>query len=452
MKLVSRIKNCLNWKKKSGLAPDKKENELREFIYLDEVSLRSLLSSLKGEVTDTKTNNKTISSEGKVGGTLGVETPLLAKADLTSHFQTSNSSTIQTSRKATVQSWFAELHKIQDTKLIEIQKHCETAKDLEQLEKEENSSLLMSGIELKRGELIEMRIKLNADQIFKFGTMISEFAGFAEEWPAIAQASMRENSLEEVRGMSKILNRLLTGLIPIRCEAIDYSVIELNGKEYIAHNNYLVDLDIKKRPLIIVAVTEHLAYWKDIRRVLFSDAEFTMLFRIGKQGLQKNWNPIKLGDLFREIAPGMLDQINSATLFPFQSDKHSTLEDTKELLLKNALTIYSKSIFSILSGNIAEEKNSEIENLIDSLKDRATSSEGQRSAFKCLQNHIEKITGIQIKPEQEIKFREAARLTSGLPQFPSLLKNNEQTPNKDSVQNPDNEYRLLDVEVVAIYW
>lgn len=434
------------------MASERKTNVLREFIYLDEVSLRSLLSSLKGEVTDTKTNNKTISSEEKIGGTLGAEVPMIAKAELASHFQTSNSSTIQTSRKATVQSWFAELLKLQGTRLIEIQVDCQKAKDLEQLEKERNASLLAHNEKLKRGELIEMRIKLSADRIFKFGTMISEFTGLAEEWPAMMQASMGENSLEEARGISKFLKRLLTGLIPIRCEAIEYSVIELDGEEYIAHNSYLADLDIKKRPLIIVAVTEHLAYWKDIRRVLFSDAEFTMLCRVGKTGLQNTWNPVKLVDLFKEAVPGMIDQIHSATLLPLQSDMHEPIEEMKERLMKNALSNYSELILSAFPEQISEPQNSEIENLIDRLKTRANSSEGQRSAFKSLQNQIEKITSSKIVPEQEIRFREEARLKSGLPQFPTLMNNNGNASNTQNVQSFESDDRLLDVEVVAIYW
>lgn len=452
MTLLSKIKNCLNWKKNSNLAAEKKTNEIREFIYLDEVSLRSLLSSLKGEITDAKTNNKTISSEEKIEGTLGVETPLLAKAEFGSHFQTSNSSTIQTSRKATVQSWFAELHKLQGIRLIEIQKNCQKAKNLEQLEKEGNASLLAHNEKLKRGELIEMRIRLSADRIFKFGTMISEFAGFAEELPAIMQAGVGQISHEEVRGYSKVLNRLLTGLIPIRCVAIEYSIIKLDGEEYIAHNDVLADLNIKKRPLIIVAVTEHLAYWKDIRRVLFSDAEFTMLCRIGKTGLQSAWNPVKLADLFKEVVPGMIEQIHSATLFPLQSDMHEPIEGMKERLMKNALSNYSELILSAFPEKITEAQNSDIENLIDSLKVRVNSSELQRSAFKCLQNHIEKISGSQIEPEKEIKFREQARLMSGLPQFPSLIKNTENTLVSQNIQSFEKDDRLLDVEVVAIYW
>lgn len=41
-------------KKGAALKPEPTKNDLREFVYLDEVSLRSLLSSLQGDLRDSR--------------------------------------------------------------------------------------------------------------------------------------------------------------------------------------------------------------------------------------------------------------------------------------------------------------------------------------------------------------------------------------------------------------
>ena len=92
--------------------------ELREFVYLDEVSLRSLLSSQKGEITDGVSDQVARSREAEIGAVVNASVATVGGAEVTSRFQTSNSSTLQTSRKATVQSWFRELHQRADIRLI----------------------------------------------------------------------------------------------------------------------------------------------------------------------------------------------------------------------------------------------------------------------------------------------------------------------------------------------
>ena len=106
---------------------------LREFVYLDEVSLRSLLSSQKDGLTDSKSEQNIEALQAQLSSSIGANAPLVASTEMKSSFQTSNSSTIQTSRKATVQSWFGELLKTQDIRLIEVIEgahSCETLNDL----------------------------------------------------------------------------------------------------------------------------------------------------------------------------------------------------------------------------------------------------------------------------------------------------------------------------------
>ena len=79
MKVFDRLKF---WRKSnSGAAPD---NPLREFVYLDEVSLRSLLSSQVGEVKDSTSKQTSDTFGADVGSSVSVGVPQVGKSELTS--------------------------------------------------------------------------------------------------------------------------------------------------------------------------------------------------------------------------------------------------------------------------------------------------------------------------------------------------------------------------------
>jgi len=252
-------------------------HELREFVYLDEVSLRSLLSSQRGGMTDTTSEESVEAREASISGTAGVNPGVLGKAEVNSRFQTTNSSTIQTLRKATVQSWFREFHEITGLRIIEPTAVESRAESVESLPTIEERSLVCPSTELVRGDLVEIKVRLAADPVFHLGTMVSEFTAMAEDYPEMFGVGDALASLEQAKPVNKILQRLLAGLVPIRALALEYTVVEIGGVEYVVHKELTEGLDLPSRPLEIVGVTEHEAYWKDLRRVLFSEAEFIAL-------------------------------------------------------------------------------------------------------------------------------------------------------------------------------
>src|SRR5699024_5959591 len=52
-------------------------------------------------------------------------------------------------------------------------------------------------------------------------------------------------------------------------------------------------------------------YWKDIRRVLFSSGQFKLLCRVTRPGLHETWTPVKVAHLFGDIAPSLVEQIDT---------------------------------------------------------------------------------------------------------------------------------------------
>jgi hypothetical protein len=424
---------------------------LREFVYLDEGSLRSLLSSQKGEVTDTTSEQSVAAHQAELAGTAGFNTAMLAKGDLTSRYQTSNSNTLQTSRKATVQSWFRELHSLPDLRLIEPQSDVPAVADVNKLFAIDNRSIVTPASELRRGDLVEFRVRLAADPVFRFGTLMTEFSGLADDHPILFAANNAFAFLAEMEPVNRILQRLLAGLIPIRARAVDYMAISIGGTEHIAHRDALTCLELETQPLEIVGVTEHLAYWRDIRRVLFSEGEFTMLCRIGRSGLQSTWTPVKLAELFLPFAPDLVEQIDTASRSSLEN-QGGTSVNTNDLLLGEALRSYKEALLIAGDKQLSEDQQLSVEGAIAALQARSGSVSGQRSAFTALYDLLSNLVEAKIDASQDLKLREDARTSSGLPLFPSLSQGMATivggAPASPDAQAP----RLLDVEVVAIYW
>lgn len=293
------------------------KNPLREFIYLDEVSLQSLLSSKNGEMTSSTSTEVSQSVETEMRSSASVAATGIGKAETGSRFQTLNSSTLQTAKKATVQSWFRELDKIPNLRAVETMQQVQAFVDAKEMLACDNRSVCIRGDQFLRGDVVEFRVRLAADPIFHLVTIVSEMKSMAEDYPTMMAGNGGLEQFGELDGISKVLQRLLAGLIPVRAQVMDYVVVEIESHEYLVHVDALKGLEIEHKPLEIGCVTELDAYWKDIRRVLFSDAEFTMLCRVAKKGLKQKWTPVKLADLLGQLAPDLEHQIDDAARIMF---------------------------------------------------------------------------------------------------------------------------------------
>lgn len=425
---------------------------LREFVYLDEVSLRSLLSSQAGGVTDTTSEQKVAADLGELQAKLGSDA-LVGKAEISSRFQTSNSSTLQTLRKATVQSWFREFYNKPGLRMMELIDKVDAFVDLDDLKRCEKASIAVKSDELKRGFLAEFRVNLSADKVFHVDTLVSEFVGMAKDFPRMFEAGNTVVDMGEMEAIGKLLQRLLTGLIPIRGVAVDYCVIDIGGTEYVVHKKAMENLDVDTKPLVIVGVTEHLAYWKDIRRVLFSEAEFTILCRFSKTGLQESWLPVKLADLMRDFAPDIADQLNSASRMTFDRAPAIRNESNSERDFGVALHQYASNLLVTLQKTVEDVNFDAISDMIVSLKQRGGTVSGQRSAFAVIRAKVAAMVGQDVDAEIDAGLREAARNASGLSLFPSQAKAMGTPSDRTTAPTLSaSDERLLDVEIVAMYW
>lgn len=437
-------------------SPNHAPNEpLREFVYLDEVSLASLLASQKGEATENVTAQSQDQLVAEVASKLGAKAPLLPSAEVNSRFQTTNSSTLQTVRKANAQSLFRELHQLTYLRRIQPLDDIVSAKSLLELFDGSHASSVFKSSDLQRGDLVEFRVKLSASWIFQISTMVAEFSDMFDESPALFVEHVRFTDLYDAKNANRIISKLLAGLVPIDGLVSDYSIVQYQGEEYVIHNTAMEGLGLERLPLQIVGVTDHMAYWKDIRRILFAENEFTLLCRIAKSGVQNNWNPIKLADVFKDFAPDLAKQIEeSSKIAMIQSLEKPKQEFIEPNLMRflTGLTRYKELLLERISPSTAHDAARDIDRAISEMKVYAGSAEGQRAAFGEVKSVVEKATGKTFDPAEDLRLREQVRGEFSLPLFPAVSTKQDSNPGSQHKGLEPSLQRLLDVEVVAIYW
>jgi len=454
-----RFKRKFPWigrrKAESEKGPGEAPEPLREFVYLDEVSLGSLLASQKGEITENITSQLGNQQVAETGGKMSANSPVLPSVEINSRFQTTNSNALQTLRKATAQSLFRELHKLPSLRKIQPVEISEAADSLENLFSGQFSHAVHNAKDLMRGDLVEFKVKLSASWIFQISSMVAEFSDMFDESPMLLMEHIKFNDLYQAKNANKIINRLLAGLIPVDGIVSDYIVMQYGSEKFIIHKDITTNIDITFSNLRIVGVTEHLAYWKDIRRILFADNEFTMLCRLSKNGIQNDWNPIKVADIFKDFAPDLAKQIEvSSRTAMLQSAGGQRVQNTDPAVAKLtfALARYRNKFLEKIDHCLTDDQISELDREITSLTVEAFTAEGQRSAFAAARAMIESHTGLTIEPSVDLELRESIRKSLEIPLFPQPSQESPHATELNHAEIQVEEANLLDVEVVAIYW
>ncbi|MFG6476921.1 hypothetical protein ACFXP7_11115 [Microbacterium sp. P06] len=444
-------------KRLSGLAEETKENPpLREFVYLDAVSLHSLLVSQNATIPSEVSQAISRADEAELSGSVAtkVGSELVGgsvQAESSARYQTSNSNSMQSSRKAVIQTLFKELRELPlDFKLATPKDAPAKAKDIQEIAASDDRHLVEPASSFVRGELIEVDVTLAVDPVFKLGAMMTEWSAMADELPAMFGSRGLLGFLRDSEPIMKVLDRFLAGLIPIKATATNYVVAEIGEHEFIVHKAGIDGLDVNVRPLHITGVTEHIGYWKDIRRVLFSGARFTILGRVARDGIHKTWTPVKLADLFSEVAPEFVDQIN-AIRSPSPTDSATGAQRGQQVAFAKALDLYRISMVP------EEETWTDADELAFTvLKARyltgATDASVQRRAFDEVRAAVSQRFQLDaLEPARDLAARQSARSATGLELFPSFAIETQISDEEENGQERPEE-RLIDVEVIAIYW
>ena len=375
------------------------------------------------------------------------------------------------SRKAIIQSSFKDLYDIEHSALtlrpasMVHLPNVDSTLDVERLlGSTEATGLLVDPSTLHRGELLEVEVDLEADPIFRMATIITTFVGLMEDNEGLFRDAVPAQ-LPEIRSVARLLDSLLAGLVPIRGLLADYKWIRLGSRDVLIHQALLrqmpADVLCHAYPAFLVGVAQSDLFWKDIRRVLFSQARYTVFCRLATDGLIDRWSPIKMADVFSgitsdfdEMIRGLGDELMSGFKMGVRSATIGSSADAPSTMLRRdardgelLLRKYAASLARYHKRDIEPSVNEALARGRSRAEDWLGSVDSYRPVFAEVTEGVDASLGVETPPKVAHDLRVQVLRRSSLDETPDL----DGSAASGGQLGPRCE-RFLDSEVIAIYW
>lgn len=404
---------------------------------------------IAAEMTDTHASTlmtETSASYGASGGIL--------RTDASTKSQASDTRTTQVLRKAIVQSTFRDLYlRVRDNLVIapaprdDLAPRFGTAADLRA---DGSRTWVLNPLNLQRGQLIELTVELEAEPLFQARTVVSTFLDvFEQDHARMGGANIP--GLADAAALSRMIENLAAGLVPLRAKAVDYVVIKKpDDTELIVHRDVVANLGstVQSAPLYLVGVATETLFWKDLRNVVFARSEFQVLARIIRPNLQNSWTPLKLVEVLARVAPQFhdaLERMNGTVLDAMVQSAASTDELTQ---LRLVLGEYADLVADALGVDLDPADPG----LLAALEPPSGLQQGSsvkqwRQAMAPVASYVAELAGRPVDPEVAAKLRVLAQMKHGLSPIGEGAASMSST-----LGTAKGKDHLLDTEIIAIYW
>lgn len=422
---------------------------LREFVYMEEDAVISLLASTTGGITEQQTTGQKKRISSSITGNLGTD-----QAGIKSNVGASKEESSEVVRQYVIESNFKELYDMRKDELV-ISDNSELDNDnpsvVSEGDREVDLSVPASDMgELERGNLVEVDVELGSAEVFDYYRVIQAFDDIFETISSSAelreQLDTEDLSSEEIEMLIDLMEILMADLIPIVGTAKNYGVAE--DSETVVEKEWADEEGVDYEELEVVGFVDEDNLWLDPTRVLFDKAEFTVFARVDDPEVQGEWMPMKLLDVVDEVVPGIGDDIKnlpeafsdvdegqgqsldlSEGQAPVQSSLRKDLEEYIEVLEDEFdLSIPEDSLDDIISGII--ESRDDIRGL------------GIDNRLEALRELEESLIGrdFDISVDDDLRRELVTRVWE-----------REEVDLDDSDQSDDEGY-YLEANFVAIYW
>lgn len=446
-------------RKRAAARSDSAGVALREFIYLDDVSVYSLLASRLGPIATEFTDTQARSLNSEISADLSANTGV-ANGRVAASIGSTRSQESQVIRKSIVQTAFKELHDLGVASLLlppERSTPPATGSFAELLAMGEAAEPWIVRPEaLDRGVLVEAEIELESEDVFRVNVVVSTLLHILEENRELF-GNVDHESMLNMRAIARMLETLLTGLVPIRCHLVDYVAVTSDDVDLLVHRAFadaarLAGHDL--RPVFITGVTEQRLYWKDIRRVLFAGSRFRIFCRLAGGGLKPEWKPVKLADALREVHPVLGAQLDNigALMLSAMGDAIALGESGRVDHADSGMRVARAYVSQLCAHH---GRGADAEAVIPSLDMGVADDPGWlesvdswRPVFGALTEEVDAALQVHTEAGDAARLRVSALLDCGIT-LPGLGGRGAPTPVVDGAR-PDERY--LDTEVIAIYW
>lgn len=450
------------------------EHKRREFVYLDETSVTSLVAARHGSVPESFKDTLSATTSSDAGTSLTLpSTPAGPGVGISARSTSSRATSQEVVRRAVVQGTFRSL-RIGDTDLrVSVEDQPDRPKPvavptakalahlLPKLEKQHRAARTR---DLLRGDVVEVQVELSPESSYQFTAAVSSMIDLVEGHAEMF--GIEESAVGEVQRVLELLSRLLVDLVPIQARVTSHRLVVVDDVSWLVDVSMIAAgsvLDRDASEVHLAGVTELPLYWKDVRRVLFAGSAYSVYARLSRCGIQTSWSPVKLADVFDRFLPEVGDQIRE---LPYLFDNARNAADrveapsVPEVLCDKGLVPFGRDLAQLASRNIsgallleAATSAAQCVTTPEELQDVRT----VRSAFEKVVTAVEAspLLTESTEPTESTRIdrhlvrtlRDVHQTVARLTFFDKLAATGEPETNEE-----DAPANLLEAEVVAIYW
>lgn len=268
-------------------------DEVREFVYLDEISVRSLLASTGEGGIPAETVEQDVRTTRKKRGSSGSLSAGAVKVEGNEETEREVQTSVEERRNYDLtQSKFTRLHNSDavNTKLSLTQVQNEIENDV------------FTGLptaNLVRGDIIEVRVDISANLLFRLYQVMDYFGDTLE-------GELDPETKEDLQ----LIELSLGDAIPIVGTAIDYRVVEEDGEKTIELTSTINEDEVDNvYDLKFVTLLDINNLWADPIHTLFNNDEFVMYCRVEDVNLDA-WHPLKVTRAIGSLSQDAADDFN----------------------------------------------------------------------------------------------------------------------------------------------
>ena len=426
---------------------------VREFVYLDEVSVFSLIASKDGmiatEITDTHASTLMAEASGSLAATAGA-----ISGGAAAKTQASDTRTTQVLRKAVVQSTFRDLYqRVRGALVVAPPAEGDRPpqfRSVEELQPDESRAWVLDPSAFERGDLIELTVELEAEPLFQARTVVSTFLDIFEQDQATSGIT-EATAIKDAAALSRIIEKLGAGLVPLRAKARDYVIVRKpDGTELVVHRDVVAQLGtpVAVTPIYLVGVAEEGLFWKDLRTVVFGRSEYQVLARLLRPNLQRSWTPLKLVDVLARVVPQFRDLLETMNTQVLDAMIQSAASTPSTAHVAAALANYAELVADALDVELHPDEAELAALLVPPKELQAGSTVKQwRQVMEPIATHVASIARSELDPQVASNLRLLARMNYQLSPIDAAAASQPATSPTIEGDGP-----LLDTEIIAIYW
>lgn len=411
--------------------------DLKEFVYIDEDALISLLASTTGGITQQRTTTKRKQISSSITSSLG---------PLGSSVGSQEEKASEAVRKYVVQSNFKEFYDMWSDEVTLTNSPSSPPKPVAAAADQDEFNSFVPELEaarkskLGRGDLVELRATLGSAQIYDYLQVMDAFEemieSFSTEEELRHQLRLQNISSEKVAMVVDLMDILMAGLIPVECTLSNYGVATENP-DVIVDKEWAEKQGIAYSECSAVGYIDEDNLWQDPTQVLFEKEEFEIYARLEDPVPSQEWNPLKLVDVVHSILPELGDEL-STLQEGFDSPKPiAATQDPDEF--EDELTQYLEWVTESNGLQISSQSKENVVESLDSYTLPITLGE-KKEVFQDAESKL----ADELEAEVDVSSEERANHLGGI-----------WSPESDEVKvdgaKSDAEFYLA-TNFIAIYW